>query len=167
MDIGLLLLRLLLGGLLAGHGAQKMFGAFGGFGPAGTAPAFEGWGLRPGQPLVRLAATCELLAALLLVLGLLTSLGAAIALGTMLVAAWVNAAKGLWAAKGGYELPLVYGGIAVVLGFTGPGAWALDQPLGLDALTGVGGGVAAAACGVLVGLCWVGYARAHRQPQLA
>jgi putative oxidoreductase len=166
MDIGLLLLRLLFGALLLGHGAQKMFGTFGGHGPDGTAPVFESWGLRPGKPLVLLAASCEFVAAALLVLGVAVALGAAIALGTMIVAGAVNVSKGLWAQAGGYELPLVYGGIAVVLGFTGPGAFSLDNVVGLH-MAGPLWGIAAAAVGALTGLGVAGYAARHRQPQPA
>ncbi|MCX4658283.1 DoxX family protein [Streptomyces uncialis] len=90
MEIGLLVLRLLLGGLLFGHAAQKLFGWFRGHGPDGTGTVFETWGFRPGKPLVVLAALCELTAAASMVTGLLIPLGAAIALGTMLVAGSVN-----------------------------------------------------------------------------
>ncbi|MFE5852987.1 DoxX family protein [Streptomyces sp. NPDC056500] len=161
MEIGLLLLRVLLGALLFGHAAQKMFGWFRGHGPQGTGAVFETWGFRPGKPLVLLAAGCELTAAALIVLGLLTPLGAAIALGTMLVAGSVNVSKGLWAQNGGYELPLVYGGLALGLGFTGPGEWSLDHALGWEELSGVGWGAAALALGLATGLLAI--ARAARE----
>ncbi|MFJ4772077.1 DoxX family protein [Streptomyces uncialis] len=161
MEIGLLVLRLLLGGLLFGHAAQKLFGWFRGHGPDGTGAVFETWGFRPGKPLVVLAALCELIAAASMVTGLLTPLGAAIALGTMLVAGSVSVSKGLWAQSGGYELPLVYGGLAVGLGFTGPGEWSLDHAFGLTELSGAGWGTAAMALGLLTGL--VAVARAARE----
>ncbi|OKH94588.1 DoxX family protein [Streptomyces uncialis] len=161
MEIGLLVLRLLLGGLLFGHAAQKLFGWFRGHGPDGTGTVFETWGFRPGKPLVVLAALCELIAAASMVTGLLIPLGAAIALGTMLVAGSVNVSKGLWAQSGGYELPLVYGGLAVGLGFTGPGEWSLDHAFGLTELSGAGWGGAAVALGLLTGL--VAVARAARE----
>ncbi|MEU0685799.1 DoxX family protein [Streptomyces uncialis] len=161
MEIGLLVLRLLLGGLLFGHAAQKLFGWFRGHGPDGTGTVFETWGFRPGKPLVVLAALCELTAAASMVTGLLTPLGAAIALGTMLVAGSVNVSKGLWAQSGGYELPLVYGGLAAGLGFTGPGEWSLDHAFGLTELSGAGWGAAAVALGLLTGL--VAVARAARE----
>ncbi|MEU0600001.1 DoxX family protein [Streptomyces sp. NPDC006393] len=167
MDLGLLLLRLLLGGLLFGHGAQKMFGWFGGFGPTGTAGVFESWGLRPGKALVVVAACCELTAAASMALGLVPVLGAAVALGTMLVAVSVNVSKGIWAQAGGYELPLVYGVLAAGLGFTGPGRWSLDHTLGLDDLAGARWGAAAVALGLVAGLILVGHATRHRPPTAA
>jgi putative oxidoreductase len=167
MDIGLLLLRLLLGCLLFGHGAQKMFGWFGGSGPSGTGTVFETWGLRPGAPLVVLAAACELLSAALLALGLLSPLAAAIAFGTMVVAVSVNVGKGLWAQSGGYEVPLVYGGIAVSLGFAGPGDWSLDHLTGIDAMRGAQWGIAAVVAGLLTAGAFIAYAAYHRNPQPA
>ncbi|WP_405639562.1 DoxX family protein [Streptomyces uncialis] len=167
MEIGLLVLRLLLGGLLFGHAAQKLFGWFRGHGPDGTGTVFETWGFRPGKPLVVLAALCELTAAASMVTGLLTPLGAAIALGTMLVAGSVNVSKGLWAQSGGYELPLVYGGLAVGLGFTGPGEWSLDHAFGLAELSGVGWGGAAVALGLLTGLVAVARAAGERRRRTA
>jgi putative oxidoreductase len=161
MEIGLLLLRLLLGGLLFGHAAQKMFGWFGGHGPDGTGRVFETWGFRPGRQLVILAALCETAAAVSMILGLLTPLGAAIGLGTMLVAGSVNVRNGLWAQGGGYELPLVYGGIALGLGFTGPGDGSLDHALGWDGLSGAAWGAGALALGLATGL--IAVARAARE----
>ena len=160
MDTGLLLLRLLVGGLILAHGAQKAFGAFGGHGPAGTAPIFESWGLRPGRPLVLLAAAVEILGASLLLLGLLTPLGAAMVLGVLTVAASVTAEKGLWAVKGGFELPLMYAATAGVLAFTGPGDYSLDQALGIDE-SGVATGVGALALGLVTAAVFIGYARRH------
>ena len=83
------------------------------------------------------AATCELVATTLPVLGLLVPVGSAIAVGTLLVAVSVTATNGVWAQKGGFELPLVYAGIAAALAFTGPGAASLDHAIGLDGFAGV------------------------------
>lgn len=148
MSLGLLLLRLLLAALLFGHATQKLFGWFGGNGPAGTGEIFARWGFRPGPQLVVLAGVCELLGAGSIALGLLTPGGAAVVVGTMVVAAAPNAANGLWAHQGGCEVPVVYAGLGAVLGFTGPGAWSLDHAAGLGSLSGAAWGVAA----VLVGL---------------
>jgi putative oxidoreductase len=150
MDIGLLGLRLLTGVLLGGHAAQKLFGWCSGAGPAATGVLFEKWGHRPGKAMAMLAGTCEATGGLLLAAGLFVPLGAAIIAGTMLVAAAALAPQGIWAAKGGSELPVVYGAIALSLAFTGPGRWSLDQALGLE-LAGAGWGLAALGAAVLAG----------------
>ncbi|MGH3517682.1 MAG: DoxX family protein [Haloechinothrix sp.] len=164
MELGLLLLRLLLSALIFGHGAQKLFGWFGGLGPDGTAPLFEGWGFRPGRTLVVLAALSEITAAVLLAFGVLTPLGAAIAFGTMLVAASVNCSKGLWAQAGGYELPLVYAGIAAAIAFIGPGGWSVDHLILHLSFSGVAWGAAAVAAGLGAAACLIGYAARNRAP---
>ncbi|MFJ9387852.1 DoxX family protein [Nocardioides sp. NPDC101246] len=133
VDLGLLILRLVLAALLVGHSMQKLAGWFQGMGPARTGEVFETWGFRPGRPMAVLAGVCELVGALLIATGLLTPLGCAIVIGTMIVAASPNAANGLWAHLGGCEVPVVYALIAAVLAITGPGAYALDEALGLPA----------------------------------
>ncbi len=144
MDIGLLALRVLTGLLLAGHATQKLFGWCSGMGPDATGVLFEKWGHRPGRLMALLAGACELTGGGLLAVGLLTPLGAAMVTGTMLVAATALSPQGLWAAKGGSELPLLYGIVAGALAFTGPGRFALDRVLGFH-LAGTGWGVSALA----------------------
>ncbi|MEV7786884.1 DoxX family protein [Streptomyces sp. NPDC088106] len=145
MNAGLLLLRLLLAGLLFGHAAQKLLGRFGGGGPDGTAPVFESWGFRPGRPMVLLAGTCELTGAVLFASGAATPLAASVVLGTMIVAAAPNWPNGPWAHLGGYEVPLVYGVLALVLAMTGPGSWSVDHAVGADGMSGVLWALAASA----------------------
>jgi putative oxidoreductase len=164
VDIGLLVLRLVVGALLAGHGAQKLFGSFGGHGLAGTGAFFESVGFRPGRPMAVLAGVSELGAGLLLAAGLLNPLAAAAIVGTLLVASSLHWAQGLWAQGGGYELPLVYAVVAGSLAFTGPGAYSLDAAFGLDALAGTGVGVLAVTLGLLSGLAVI--VRARRAAQL-
>ena len=142
MDIGLLILRLLAGLLLGGHAAQKLFGWYGGAGLAGTGVLFEKWGHRPGPAMAALAGLCELTGGALLTLGLLVPLAAAIVAGTMVVACVALSRNGVWAAKGGFELPFVYAVVAIALAFTGAGRWSLDHALGLDP-HGAGWGLAA------------------------
>lgn len=131
VDLGLLVLRVTLAVLLAGHGLQKALGWFRGPGVTTAAEMFDSWGFVPGRRLVVLAAGCELAAAALVALGLLTPIAAAIVVGTMIVAASPSVSHGLWAARGGYELPLVYALLGAVLGLSGPGAFSLDTALAL------------------------------------
>jgi putative oxidoreductase len=153
MDTGLLILRLVVGLILAGHGAQKLFGLFGGYGIAGTGGWLESIGFRPGRAMAVLVGLAELAGGLGLALGLLTPLSAAIVIGTMAVAVWTHSAHGLWSTGGGYELPLINAVVAVALGFTGAGSISLDHALGLT--FGSGYGVAAVVVGLVAALAAV------------
>jgi len=152
VNTGLLVLRLVLGLLLVGHGSQKLFGWFGGPGLTGTAGFFHSLGFRPGKPMAIVAGVSEAGAGALLALGLFTPLASAAVIGTLVVAGSVHWAKGLWAQNGGYELSLVYVTAATALAFTGSGAYSMDNALGLDGLAGAGWGVAAVIVGALSGL---------------
>ncbi|HET8868630.1 MAG TPA: DoxX family protein [Agrococcus sp.] len=129
IDLGLLILRLALAALLAGHACQKLFGWFRGRGVRGTAVLFEADGLRPGTVMVTFAALTEVGAAGLIVLGLATPLAAAMVIGAMSVAISTLWPKGVWAHLGGFEVPLTYAIVAFVLACTGPGALSLDALL--------------------------------------
>ena len=158
LDLGLLVLRLALGLRIAGHGAQKLFGAFGGHGLNGTGGFFASIGFRPGKPMAFVAGLSEFGAGVLLVLGLLTPLASAAVIGTLLVAGSVHAGKGLWGQNGGYELPLLYSVMAAALALTGAGAVSLDAVLGLH--TSFAYGLGAIVLGVLAGVVVVARARA-------
>lgn len=164
MELGLLLLRVLLGALVAGHGLQKAFGWFNGPGLTGIAKGFDAWGFRPGRRMAVIAALNETVGGALMVLGLLTPFAAAVILGTMIVASTPSFRNGFWAVRGGYELPFVYAAVAVCVGFTGPGAYSLDAVLGVPA--GVLTGVAALVVGVVGALPVLALRRAAlaRQP---
>jgi putative oxidoreductase len=131
IDVGLLLLRLLIGFVLFAHATQKLLGWFHGPGLTKSAVAFEAIGQHPGRLLSIVAAAGELTAATLLGLGAATPLGAAIAIGTMLVAgvAVTTFSHSPWAEFGGGEFPWVLGGIALGLGFTGAGEYSIDALL--------------------------------------
>lgn len=132
MDSGLLLARLVFGLLMAGHGSQKLFGWFGGYGLAGTGGFFEQLGFRPGRFFAAIAGATELVAGLLLALGLLGPLAPALIVSVMLVAmATVHWQHGLWASNNGIEVPLLYAVAAVALALTGFGAYSVDAALGL------------------------------------
>ncbi len=149
MKIGRLILRLVIGGLFMGHGTQKLFGWFGGYGLDATGEAFEQTGLRPGRTHALAAGAAETGGGALLAAGLATPLAAATLTSVMLTAIKrVHASKGLWAAEGGYEYNLVM--IAAVLGLVdaGPGSLSLDGVLGQEH-TGPAWTLAALAGGVL------------------
>lgn len=159
MNTGLLVLRLVIGLLLVGHGSQKLFGSFGGPGLDGTAGFFQSIGFRPGKPMAIVAGVSETAAGVLLALGLLTPLASAAVIGTLVVASSVHWAAGLWGQNGGYELPLVYVSAAAALAFTGPGTYSLDNALGLEGLSGLGWGIAAVVVGALSSFVAVARAR--------
>jgi putative oxidoreductase len=135
MDIGLLVARLVLGLLMAAHGAQKLFGWFGGYGLVGTGGFLETLGFRPGRLFAGAAAVSELAGGLLLALGLLGPVGPALILSVMIVAALsVHWQHGLFAASNGVEVTLLYAAGAVSLALTGPGRYSLDALAGLASL---------------------------------
>jgi len=132
MDTGLLIARMVFGLLMAAHGAQKLFGWFGGYGLAGTAGFFEQLGFRPGKLFAGAAAGTETVAGLLVAFGLLGPLGPALIVSVMIVAAaTVHWQHGLFAQNNGIEVPLLYGVAALTLALTGYGAFSLDAALAL------------------------------------
>jgi len=109
MDQGLFIARLVIGLLMAGHGAQKAFGWFGGYGLAGTGGFMESIGFRPGRLFAAAAAYSEVIGGLLITLGLLGPVGPALVLSVMIVAAvTVHWNKGLFVTSNGIEVPLLY-----------------------------------------------------------
>jgi putative oxidoreductase len=131
-NLGLLALRVTLGLVFVGHGAQKAFGAFGGPGFTGATGFIGSLGLRPARFWAGLAVGGELIAGALYLLGLLTPLAGLLVLGTMGVAiAKVHAPKGFFVQNGGYEYNLVLIIAAVALALVGPGTYSLDHLLGL------------------------------------
>jgi len=116
--------------LLAGHGAQKLFGLFGGYGLSGTGGYLAGLGYRPGRLFALLAGLGEAGAGLLLALGLATPAAGALLVATMVNVYAGHAGKGLWNHEGGWELPLLLGTIGAALAVTGPGRFSLDAALG-------------------------------------
>jgi putative oxidoreductase len=133
MNLGLLVIRLAVGLLFMGHGAQKLFGSFGGHGPNGTGAYFESQGMRPGRLMAWAAGASELLGGALFAAGLITPAGAALISAVMFTAMWtVHAGRGLWATEGGVEYNLVLLAVAFAVTAIGAGDWSLDHTLGID-----------------------------------
>ena len=144
MPEGLLIIRLVIGGLLFAHGTQKLFGWYGGYGLDGTGGFFASLGFRPGRLMAMIAGLSEAVGGAFLVLGLFTPLGAAMILGTMIAAATsVHAPHGLWSTNGGYELPLINALVATGLAFTGAGSVSIDHAAGIPWTSGAGPGCTA------------------------
>ena len=163
MDLGLLLLRFVVGLTLAAHGAQKLLGWFGGYGLDGTGQFMETLGFYPGRRHAALAGLTEAGGGVLLALGLLTPLGAALVASVMLVATiTVHLKNGFFAAGGGYEYNLVLAAAALSVAFSGPGVLSIDALLGYSfagTLWGIGA-IGVAVVGALVQL-------AQRHPSAA
>ena len=127
-DSGLLLIRLTFGLLLAGHGAQKLFGLFGGQGLKGVGRGFATLGYHPGEVYAAIAGLSEFLGGLGFALGLFTPLAAAALIGVMIDAmVSVTAAHGLWDRDGGVEYNVCIAVVALAVAATGPGRLALDR----------------------------------------
>jgi putative oxidoreductase len=127
---GVLALRLPVGIIFAVHGAQKLFGWFGGYGLEGTGQFFGSIGLNPGYLMALLAGLAEFFGGLALIAGLLVRPAAAALAFAMLVAIFAaHWDKGFFAAAGGYEYALALGAAALSLLFTGAGRYSVDRAL--------------------------------------
>jgi putative oxidoreductase len=143
MEGGLLLIRVVLGVIMVAHGAQKLFGWFGGHGLSGTGSGLESMGLKPGRVYAAVNGLAEFGGGALLVLGLLTPLGAATVAGVMFVAiATVHWRNGFFNTRGGYEFNLLIVATAIALAITGPGEISIDRLAGWT-LSGPAWGLAA------------------------
>lgn len=132
VSFGLLVLRVVVGLYMAAHGAQKLLGWFGGYGLRGTGEFFVQLGFQPGPAFAAAASISEIISGLLVTLGFLGPIGPALMISVMIVAAMtVHWEHGLFAAKNGIELPLLYGAAAFALALTGFGQYSLDNLLGI------------------------------------
>ena len=148
MKLFVLVTRLLLGGLFFGHGAQKLFGWFGGFGPDGTGGWLESLGVKPGRQHAMAAGASEMAGGALLALGLATPAAGAAITGVMTTAIrTVHQPNGPWVTDNGWEYPAVIIATVLTVVELGPGPVSLDAALGNER-SGNGWALAALVAGV-------------------
>ncbi len=128
-DLGLFAARAALGGTLAAHGFQKLFGMFGGGGIEGTAAAFEQMGFDMPRQSAIASGVCEGIGGSMLVIGAATPVAAAAIAGNLAVAASVHRPNGFFNSDGGLELPATLAAVAAGLALTGPGNLSFDRLL--------------------------------------
>jgi putative oxidoreductase len=127
-----LIVRVAQGSLMAGHGAQKLFGSFGGPGLEGTSGFMEMLGMRPGRPWAYLAGLSEFAGGVLTALGLLNPLGPLGVIGSMSMATRkAHWGKPIWVTEGGAELPVLNIAISTALMIREPDRYTLDRLLGI------------------------------------
>jgi putative oxidoreductase len=138
-DLAPFIVRLAQGSLMAGHGAQKLFGAFGGPGMEGTSQMMEMLGLKPGRPWATLAGISECGGGVLTALGLLNPLGPLGVIGAMSMATTkAHWGKPIWVTEGGAELPVLNLAVSTALMLREPDKYALDHVLGIRLPSWVG-----------------------------
>jgi putative oxidoreductase len=145
-SIGLFITRVIFGSYLAVHGAQKLFGSFGGHGLDATSAGFESLGLKPGRLMATVAGASELGGGVLTATGIADPLGPLVIAGTMVVASTVHRKQGALMQSGGFELPLTNFATAVALLSAGSGSIRLGPrlPKSLTRLSAVAGASLAA-----------------------
>jgi len=167
-DLGILLVRVIIGLGLAVHGSQKLFGWFGGHGLKGTGGFMEALGFRPGVVFSAMAGLGEFGGGLLIFFGFLGPVGSALAIATMLVAILtVHIRNGFLAANNGYELPLIYIAGALAAAFTSSSALTLDSLLGISLWHSAAATWIFVAIGIAGGLATVLLKRASPAPRSA
>ncbi|KQO01154.1 DoxX family protein [Paenibacillus algorifonticola] len=130
LDTGLLIIRVVLGLLMVGHGAQKLFGWFGGYGLKGTGGWLDSIGVKPGVLMALAAGLSEAVGGLLFAAGLWTWVGAVLLIIPMIMAiVKVHGANGLWSTQNGYEYNLVLIAVFVGVALTGAGELSIDALL--------------------------------------
>ncbi len=161
--LGLLVLRLVIGLTVAGHGLQKLFGWWGGPGMTTWTAAMTRQRLRPPIAWAWISMAAEVAGGIGFAVGLLTPLpGLAIAASMLVAIALVHWPKGFWTSKGGYEFNLSILAAVYAIAFTGPGAYSLDAALRIHLPEPV-----TVIVGTIVVLIGVGLALGTRGPQPA
>ena len=138
-DLAPFIVRLAQGSFMAGHGAQKLFGAFGGPGLEGTSQFMEMLGLKPGRPWATVAGLSEFGGGVLTALGLLNPLGPLGVMGSMAMATTkAHWGKPIWVTEGGAELPVLNLAVSTALMIREPDKYSLDRVLGIRLPTWIG-----------------------------
>ncbi len=157
------LVRLAQGSLMAGHGAQKLFGSFGGPGMEGTSGFMEMLGLRPGRPWAYLAGLSEFGGGALTALGLLNPLGPLGVIGSMSMATrTAHWGKPIWVTEGGAELPVLNIAVSGALMIREPDRYSLDRVLGIRLPAWIG---PLGLVGIILTVLYVGQLEAAEPPQ--
>jgi putative oxidoreductase len=132
LGIGLLIARVIIGLVMAAHGTQKLFGWFGGYGLSATGEFMATIGFTQGRAFAAMASIIEITSGVLVAFGFLGPVGPALMISVMIVAAitvhWKN---GLFAAKNGIEIPLLYASAALIFAVTGFGPYSVDAMVGI------------------------------------
>jgi putative oxidoreductase len=127
-----MIVRVVQGSLMAGHGAQKLFGSFGGPGLEGTSGFMEMLGMRPGRLWAYLAGLSEFGGGVLTALGLLNPIGPLGVIGSMSMATRkAHWGKPIWVTEGGAELPVLNIAISTALMIREPDRYSLDRLVGI------------------------------------
>jgi putative oxidoreductase len=167
MDLGLLILRVVVGLALAAHGSQKLFGWFDGPGLAGTRGFVGSMRFRPTEIWVGAVVLGELGGGLLMALGFLNPIGPLGIIGAMTTATFAaHWPRGFWNGNGGYELPLTNIAAATAVAVAGPGRLSLDGVFGTSLSEPVGLVLAAVTLAV-VAVGFAARARAEETSQQA
>ncbi|WP_409290300.1 DoxX family protein [Peribacillus sp. SCS-37] len=127
-DLGLLLIRLMVGFVFIYYGSQKLFGWFGGHGIAGTGGWFESIGIKPGKIIAAFSGVAELLSGILFVIGLFLPLAATLIIVVMIGSiVKVHGPKGFSVTSGGFEYNLFLIVVSIGIALIGPGAYSINQ----------------------------------------
>ncbi|MCK1992048.1 DoxX family protein [Peribacillus muralis] len=130
LDTGLLIIRLVIGLTFVGHGAQKLFGWFGGYGLKGTGGWMESIGIKPGVFAAGMAGLIELLGGIAFAVGLFTPIAAIMLSLTMVMAiVKVHGQNGFWSTSNGYEFNLILIAVFVGVALIGAGQYSIDALL--------------------------------------
>lgn len=132
MEVGLLIIRVVIGGVMVFHGTEKLFGWWGGEGIAGAADFFGRQGFRPPRMMAAVAGLTETGGGLLLACGALTPLGAVMLVGTFVNILVLHLPNGLSRRRNGFEYELVLLAGTLGIAFAGSGSISVDAAAGLD-----------------------------------